>query len=188
MDIRNIFFKYRSYTPIPIALTIIYYSKPAFPFNILGILLIAIGEIIRINAVRFAGKSTRTKNVGAPYLCTSGPYSHARNPIYAGNVIIYVGITFFGGGEWMWYLVATVIIFFIFQYHLIISLEEEKLKIKFGKKYKSYINNVPKLIPNVKPWNDGNRIMPRNFLNTFKIEIPTLQSIISMFILILFRP
>ena len=50
MDIRNIFFKFRSYTPIPIALAIIYNSQPIIPFNILGILLIAIGEIIRINA------------------------------------------------------------------------------------------------------------------------------------------
>ena len=113
MDIRNIFFKLRSYTPIPIALAIIYNSQPMIPFNILGILLIVIGEIIRINAVRYAGGATRTRNVGAPSLCTSGPYSHTRNPLYWGNIIIYAGVAFLGGGQWMWYLVAIIIIFFI---------------------------------------------------------------------------
>jgi len=68
MDVRNIFFKLRSYTPIPIALTIIYYSSPVVPYNILGISLILIGELIRINAVRFAGGATRTRSVGAPFL------------------------------------------------------------------------------------------------------------------------
>mgnify|MGYP001473870341 FL=1 len=116
MDIRNIFFKFRSYTPIPIALAIIYNSQPIIPFNILGILLIAIGEIIRINAVRYAGGATRTRNVGAPSLCTSGLYSHTRNPLYWGNIIIYAGVAFLGGGQWMWHLVSIIIIFFIVQY------------------------------------------------------------------------
>ena len=113
MDIRNIFFKFRSYTPTPIALAIIYYSQPVLPFNILGFSLIFIGETIRINAVRFAGGATRTRNVGAPSLCTSGPYSRTRNPLYWGNIIIYAGVAFLGGGEWMWHLVATIIVFFI---------------------------------------------------------------------------
>ena len=101
MDIRNIFFKFRSYTPIPIALAIIYNSQPILPFNVLGILLIVNGEMIRINAVRYAGGATRTRNVGAPSLCTSGPYSYTRNPLYWGNIIIYAGVAFLGGGQWM---------------------------------------------------------------------------------------
>ena len=52
MDVRDIFFRLRSYTPIPIALTIIYNSSPVIPYNVLGISFILIGELIRINAVR----------------------------------------------------------------------------------------------------------------------------------------
>ena len=144
MDIRNIFFKFRSYTPIPAALAIIHNSQPILPFSILGILLIVIGEMIRINAVRYAGGATRTRSVGAPSLCTSGPYSYTRNPLYCGNIIIYAGVAFLGGGKWMWHFVAIIIIFFIAQYYLIISLEEETLKLKFEKEYESYIENVPK--------------------------------------------
>ena len=187
MDIRNIFFKFRSYTPIPIALAIIYYSQPVLPFNILGFSLIFIGETIRINAVRFAGGATRTRNVGAPSLCTSGPYSRTRNPLYWGNIIIYAGVAFLGGGEWMWHLVATIIIFFIIQYYFIISLEEETLKLKFGEEYKSYIENVPKLFPNLIPWDSGNKIEPQNLYKTLRTEKRTLQNIFLIFILILFK-
>ena len=187
MDIRNIFFKFRSYTPIPIALAIIYYSQPVLPFNILGFSLIFIGETIRINAVRFAGGATRTRNVGAPSLCTSGPYSRTRNPLYWGNIIIYAGVAFLGGGEWMWHLVATIIVFFIIQYYFIISLEEETLKLKFGEEYKSYIENVPKLLPKLTPWDSGNKIEPQNLYKTLKTEKRTLQNISLIFILILFK-
>ena len=187
MDIRNIFFKFRSYTPIPIALAIIYNSQPILPFNILGILLMVIGEIIRINAVRYVGGATRTRNVGAPSLCTSGPYSHTRNPLYWGNIIIYAGVAFLGGGQWMWHLVSIIIIFFIVQYYFIISLEEETLKLKFGKEYESYIENVPKLLPKLKPWDSGNKIEPQNLYKTLKTEKRTLQNISLIFILILFK-
>ncbi len=187
MDIRNIFFKFRSYTPIPIALAIIYNSEPVIPFNILGILLIAIGETIRISAVRFAGGATRTRNVGAPSLCTSGPYSHTRNPLYWGNIIIYAGVAFFGGGKWMWLLVAIIIIFFIIQYYFIISLEEETLKLKFGEEYEKYIENVPKLLPKLIPWDSGNKIEPQGLYKTLKTEKRTLQNILLIFILISFR-
>ena len=187
MDIRNIFFKFRSYTPIPAALAIIHNSQPILPFNILGILLIVIGEMIRINAVRYAGGATRTRNVGAPFLCTSGPYSYTRNPLYCGNIIIYAGVAFLGGGKWMWHFVAIIIIFFVAQYYLIISLEEETLKLKFEKEYESYIENVPKLLPKPIPWNSTNKIEPQNLYKTLKTEKRTLQNILLIFILISFK-
>ena len=183
MDIRNIFFKFRSYTPIPIALTIIYFSNPYSPFAFIGSGLIIMGEIIRINAVRYAGGATRTRNVGAPSLCTSGPYSYTRNPLYWGNIIIYTGVAFLGGGQWMWHLVAIIIIFFIVQYYFIISLEEETLKLKFREEYESYIENVPKLLPKLIPWDSGNKIEPQKLYKTLKTEKRTLQNILLIFIL-----
>ena len=74
MNIRNLLFSNRSFTPVPIALIIIYLSDPSILYFIYGMPLILIGELIRINAVSYAGGITRTMNVGAPSLCTSGPY------------------------------------------------------------------------------------------------------------------
>ena len=178
MDVRDIFFRLRSYTPIPIALIIIYHSSPVIPYSILGISLILIGELIRINAVRFAGGATRTRNVGAPFLCTSGPYSRTRNPLYWGNIIIYSGVAFLGGGDFMWELVTLVGLFFILQYYLIISLEEETLKLKFKDQYDLYTENVPKLLPRITPWNNDNEIKPQSMVKTLKTEKRTLQNIL----------
>ena len=187
MDIRNMFFRLRSYTPIPIALMIIYHSSPVIPYSILGISLILIGELIRINAVRFAGGATRTRNVGAPFLCTSGPYSRTRNPLYWGNIIIYSGVAFLGGGDFMWELVTLVGLFFILQYYLIISLEEETLKLKFKDQYDLYTENVPKLLPRITPWNNDNEIKPQSMVKTLKTEKRTLQNILFILFIIIFK-
>ena len=187
MDIRQFFFKYRSYTPIPIVILIIYYSDPIKPFIIIGLALITIGEYIRIYAVRYAGGATRTRNVGAPYLCTSGPYSYTRNPLYCGNVIIYIGTVFFAGGIWMWYILPLVTIFFIFQYHYIISLEEETLKIKFKDQYQLFFDNVPKLFPRFIPWEGGSETKPKDLMSTIKTEKRTLQNIFVISLIISFK-
>ena len=101
MDIRNLFFKSRSFTPIPILLMMLYFARPNSPYFFLGIVLIAIGEIIRLRSVSFAGGETRTMNVGASSICKSGPYSIVRNPLYIGNMMIYVGFAFVAGSVYV---------------------------------------------------------------------------------------
>ena len=51
MDIRQFFFKNRSYTPVPLALAIIYYANPGGLLTAAGIALILLGELIRLNGV-----------------------------------------------------------------------------------------------------------------------------------------
>ena len=179
MNIRNFLFSNRSYTPVPIAFVIIYLSNPSIRYSIYGIPLILIGELIRINAVSYAGGITRTMNVGAPSLCTSGPYSRTRNPLYLGNMIIYLGIVLVAGGEYVFILEGIVFLYFTFQYMMIISLEEETLKKLFGDEYISYIENVPRLFPKVTPWTGGLNVhKPSSLYKTLKTEKRTLQNII----------
>ena len=152
MDLRSFLFKKRSYTPIPIVLAILYFSQLNYPFWTYGATLIVFGELIRLNAVRYAGERTRTTKVGANSLCTSGPYSRTRNPLYIGNLFIYSGVVLLSGGIYMFHLLAIVIFYFVFQYRMIISLEEEKLSSLFGQDYSKYKNNVPRIIPLIIPW------------------------------------
>tara|TARA_B100000427_G_scaffold300407_1_gene282772 strand:- start:55 stop:639 length:585 start_codon:yes stop_codon:yes gene_type:complete len=177
VDIRNILFSNRSFTPIPIALTLIYFSQPKTPHLYLGLGLIIIGEFIRINAVRYAGGATRTTKVGAPSLCTAGPYSRTRNPLYLGNMVIYCGIVFFSGGIYMWELLFITFTYFTFQYSMIISLEEEKLIELFKNDYKVYCNNVPRLFPRIIPWVNGDSRFPLSIDKTIKTEKRTLQNL-----------
>ena len=150
--------------------------------------MVLIGEVIRLHAVRYAGGATRTTTVGAPALCTAGPYARTRNPLYLGNIVIYIGMVFVSGGAWMWYLLLLTITFFILQYALIISLEEETLTLKFSSAYKIYSDNVPRLIPRLNAWKNKNHRQPLTVKQTLRNEKRTLQNIVIISVIIIFKP
>ena len=188
MDLRSFLFKKRSYTPVPIVLAILYFSQLKYPFWVYGAAFIVFGELIRLNAVRYAGGRTRTTKVGANSLCTSGPYSRTRNPLYIGNVFIYSGVVLFSGGIYMFQLLGVVIFYFIFQYSMIISLEEEKLSSVFGQDYSKYKDNVPRIIPLIVPWDSKSKLKPDPILKTLKTEKRTLQNIFLLVFIIISKP
>ena len=184
MDLRYFLFSNRSFTPIPLVLAILYLSSLSYPYFIIGIGLIVVGESIRIYGVRFAGGATRTREVGAPSLCTSGPYSRCRNPLYLGNMIIYCGVVLMAGGQFLWPLLFIVFVFFTLQYSMIISLEEETLVKLFGNEYQLYRESVPRLFPRISPWVGIDKRLPLTIIQTLKTEKRTLQNIIIIIILI----
>tara|TARA_B100000586_G_scaffold44408_1_gene28742 strand:+ start:651 stop:1235 length:585 start_codon:yes stop_codon:yes gene_type:complete len=184
MDLRYFLFSNRSFTPIPLVLVILYLSSLSYPYFIIGIGLIVVGESIRIYGVRFAGGATRTREVGAPSLCTSGPYSRCRNPLYLGNMIIYCGVVLMAGGQFLWPLLFIVFFFFMLQYSMIISLEEETLVKLFGNEYQLYRESVPRLFPRISPWVGIDKRVPLTIIQTLKTEKRTLQNIIIIIILI----
>ena len=183
MDIRNILFSNRSFTPIPMILMIIYFSDPILSYVFYGLFLLIIGQSIRMYSVSYAGGVTRTMNVGAPELCTSGPYSRTRNPLYVGNMLIYLGVVLIAGGEYLSTLFLIVIIYFVFQYSMIISLEEEKLNKLFGNRYEDFCNNVPRIFPRLKPWKNIGVKKPLSIKKVIKTEKRTLQNIFLILLL-----
>jgi len=187
MDIRNILFSNRSFTPIPMVLMIIYFSNPIISYLFYGLFLVIIGESIRMYSVSYAGGVTRTMNVGAPELCTSGPYSRTRNPLYIGNMLIYLGVVLISGGKYLPTLFLIVIFYFIFQYSMIISLEEEKLKKLFNNRYQEFCDNVPRIFPRLKPWKNIDSKKPLSIKKVIKTEKRTLQNIFLILLLIFLK-
>ena len=176
--LRNFVFSFRSFTPVPLAILLIYFSSPIYPYSLIGLVFVLVGEIIRMSAVSHAGGRTRTTKIGAPSLCTSGPYSRTRNPLYLGNVIIYGGVCLLSGGPYLVEMLSITLIYFIIQYTLIISLEEETLTTLFKDDYLTYCKNVPRLFPQLNSWQE----IPVNntslsLLKTFRTEKRTLQNI-----------
>jgi len=172
---------------MPIVFAIIFYSNISFPECMLGGIVIAVGEYIRINAVMYAGGETRTIKVGAPALCTAGPYARTRNPLYIGNMIIYSGVIIASGGPYMWNLLLISTLFFTIQYTLIVILEESTLHDLFGQPYLDYQKNVPRLFPRLTSWkNDDNRT-PSNFVKTLKTERRTLQNLTFIILVLLLK-
>ena len=184
MDVRQFFFKNRSYTPLPLAFAIIFFADPSGSAIIFGFILVLVGEIIRLNGVHHAGGATRTRKVGAPALCTSGPFGYVRNPLYLGNIIIYAGVVLMAGGLFMWQLLGITVAFFFLQYGLIISLEEEILTGKFGDEYRLYLTTVPRFIPRTTSWSGYNKILPLTWGKTFRTERRTFQVAAIFFIFI----
>jgi protein-S-isoprenylcysteine O-methyltransferase Ste14 len=146
-SIGKFFFKYRSYTPLPFFFAMILLMRPNLYSILVGFPFILFGEFIRIWAVSYAGSETRTTNgVGGSNLVTQGPFSYVRNPLYLGNILIYLGIGIMSFALFP-FLQIFAFLFFTFQYYCIILNEEEYLKITFGEKFFVYLTTVNRFIP-----------------------------------------
>ena len=187
-NISNIFFKYRSYTPIPFLLLMVIFAEPSVMSMIIGFAIAISGELMRFWGVSWAGSETRTTGgVGGTYLVISGPFAFVRNPLYVGNILLYTGI-----GIMSWslfpYLQIVALLFFAVQYHFIVLEEEKFLKEKFGEAYKNYFKNVLRFIPRFTPYKDSTLEQPPyNPKAGVKSEERTLQAftLVSLIIVII---
>ena len=114
-------------------------SQPTLYFFILGCLLVLDGLLIRLYASGFVYKNKE--------LSTSGPYAYVRHPLYTGNILILIGISFAAGS-----ISAFVIsiIFFWFYYPAAIEYEDRKLKSLFPDSWDSWSQQTPALVPKFK--------------------------------------
>ncbi len=110
---------------------------------VLGILILAIGQAVRLWAAGYIPKY-RTEVIGAPILVTWGPYKWIRNPLYAGNFIMGLGWALMVGWKWV---IAFTVAYLLLYCLIVIPAEEDFLAAKFGDIYKSYKAKVPSLFP-----------------------------------------
>jgi len=86
-------FKYRSYTPIPFILLMLIFEDTSVASLIIGFAVLLLGEFFRLWGISYAGSETRTTDgVGGTYLVISGAFAHVRNPLYLGNMLMYLGV------------------------------------------------------------------------------------------------
>jgi protein-S-isoprenylcysteine O-methyltransferase Ste14 len=155
-DFRRLIFNYRSYTPIPFLLIMVWFAQPTLWSMVLGFALVVCGEGIRFWGVSIAGSETRTTGkVGGTYLITNGPFSYVRNPLYVGNMLMYAGIGVMSLALFPWLLIVAVAWFYI-QYSLIVSQEEEYLQGRFGKEYAEYRASVGRFFPRLRRYSSSN--------------------------------
>lgn len=184
MDFRELIFRNRSYTPVPLALIILYLAEGGERLWIPGGALVILGELLRMESVRYAGGQTRTRKVGAKILCTSGPYAFVRNPIYWGNMMIYWGMVLIADGPLVWMLLVATTLFFSTQYGLIISLEEKSLRSLFDDRYDQYVQAVPRVIPRLSRWKGGKTVEPSPWSTTLRTDRRTVQMILAFTLLL----
>ncbi len=177
-DISQAVFKYRSYTPIPFLVVMIIFAAPTITGMILGFMLIILGEFIRFWGVSIAGSETRTTGrVGGTYLITNGPFAYVRNPLYLGNILLYLGVGVMSMALFPWLLIIALI-WFLVQYHVIVRQEEQYLAATFGEEYKEYCAHVGRFIPRLTPYESRNPPPKRStFAEGLASERRTLQAI-----------
>ena len=189
IDIRKIaiscggwLFKFRSYTPIPIILVLLFCFRGEVENHILtwscGPLLLMCGEGLRFWSLRYIGKFSRTRKKKGRMLVRDGPYLFMRNPLYAGNLLIWTSFAVMGELAW---LMPLVIILFFVQYQCIVLWEEECLREFFPSDAEDYFRKVPRWVPR---WR-GIRNIPRpirfpdySWINVLERERGTLQGLV----------
>ncbi|KQV24412.1 phospholipid methyltransferase [Rhizobium sp. Root1203] len=109
----------------------------------LALLVIVSGLALRATVIGFAyiQRGGLNKRVYAKDLVTEGMFGVCRNPLYVGNMLVYIGIFLLHGDP----LVAVSgIALFAFIYQCIVYAEETFLEAKFGDAYKAYCRDVPR--------------------------------------------
>ena len=188
MDVRQKLFNYRSYTPIPFLMLMLMFAHPTTATFLIGLMIALLGEYLRLWGVAIAGSETRTTGpVGGTFLITKGPFAYVRNPLYLGNIVIYLGIGIMSNALFPW-LTAVALVYFFFQYSSIVSLEEEYLSSTFGEEYRRYRSSVHRFVPRVSPYEGGEHEQPGlDWHRGLRSERRTLQAVGSVVILLCIR-
>ena len=161
------------------------FATPTLVTLTCGFVLTLLGESLRFWGVSYAGSLTRaTGSVGAPEVVVAGPFSYVRNPLYIGNVLMYIGVGIMANAITPWLVVAALIYFGI-QYSLIVSLEEEFLEKEFGDGYLEFKKNVPRFFPRLLPYlNPAREHQMPNWAEAFRSERRTFQAILLVVLLL----
>ena len=120
--------------------------EPHLVFTAIGVVLMAVGVVIRVVAMRTLGKFfTRTLQIReGHHVVSDGIYRRVRHPGYLGDILLFVG-----SGVATSNVITTVLILgmFITAYVRRIAVEERMLTDQLGKEYSDYKAKTWKLIP-----------------------------------------
>jgi protein-S-isoprenylcysteine O-methyltransferase Ste14 len=140
-------FRHRTWLPVPIALVLLFAPSDgrASPASwLIGVVLVATGELVRLQAVRQIGVISRTRSERLGPLVTTGPFARVRNPLYLGNIAIWLGFAVGAGLSW---LAAPLAVMLALGYHAIVRWEEWLLESRHGDDYRAYARQVPQWLP-----------------------------------------
>ena len=144
-------FRYRSILPVPLALVLVFVRKGGSPFVwpvVIGVTLVCLGQALRLWAVRHIGTISRTRTTRYGPLMTAGPYAIVRNPLYAGNWLLWTGFAFWSRLLWM---VPIAWVIFSAQYRAIAAWEAAFIRSKYLESYDEYARRVRPWMPRWPP-------------------------------------
>jgi protein-S-isoprenylcysteine O-methyltransferase Ste14 len=144
-------FRHRTALPQPLALAIVLIpaSEDWGPGVVVaGVSITVAGEIIRLWAVHHIGTISRTRSDRVGPLIDDGPFAIVRNPLYLGNIALWVGFALTAKLVWLAPLAALLL---GLEYHAIVRWEEALLEARLGEAYRAYARHVPRWLPRARP-------------------------------------
>jgi len=160
IQIGNFFFKYRNllfillygllFLPSPELFTgeVFHADYKTWPL-VIGLFVTVLGQAIRGATIGLAYivRGGKDKKVYAEHLVSTGIFSHCRNPLYVGNILMLLGVGILANSL---IYVAIIMPLFLFIYQAIVLAEEHFLRGKFGADFDSYCAKVNRWIPSLK--------------------------------------
>jgi protein-S-isoprenylcysteine O-methyltransferase Ste14 len=140
-----VLFRHRGWLPVPFLLVpVLAPTQMALPTTVVGLVLMAIGEAWRVWGVATAGTVTRRRSRTVQQLVTHGPFACTRNPLYCGNLLLWMGVITISGVLWF---VPVALALFAVEYSFIVRYEEGVLESLFGEAYLAYKADTPRWVP-----------------------------------------
>jgi len=157
-------FRHRTSLPLPVALAILTLrigETPPSAFLVgIGAGITVLGELLRLWGVHHIGAISRTRSERLGPLVASGPFALIRNPLYVGNITMWVGFALAARLVW---LAPVVLVLLGLEYHAIVRWEEALLESRLGQAYRDYAARVPRWIPSLTREDRGLRRLKEGF-------------------------
>lgn len=177
------FFKWRDKLPVPLVLAMLSFAKPSRITWLLGLPFVFMGESLRLWGLMHIGPTTRTRDICADKLVTSGPYAHCRNPLYLANLLKIIGFIIVAGNP---IYALAVMVFYFTEFSTMIPYEESFLAEKFPEQHEKYRKVVPIFLPRLRSKYESENKSFFSFSEALKSERKTFLSTLSILALLFF--
>src|SRR6185369_11198001 len=117
-----------------------------WPIFIPGVLISVASFAVRRVAIRALGRfwSLHVEMREGHEFVTSGPFAHARHPVYFSMILELTGLALLVGS---WITFGIVLLVFIPTLIARVRIEEQALVEKFGEAYRNYMQATPAILP-----------------------------------------
>jgi protein-S-isoprenylcysteine O-methyltransferase Ste14 len=134
------FMRWRVRLGYPLAVAVLWFSRPVPRSVLFGGLVGALGLWLRTYAAGYLHKQE--------VLTVTGPYAFTRNPLYLGSAILALGAAI---ATRSWISTSVLLVYFAVFYFMVMRREEKELRLRHGAAFDEYARAVPLFLPRLSP-------------------------------------
>lgn len=145
--------------------------RPSFPFNsyaadlwldLAGFAVCLAGQALRVTTIGFdyIKRGGKNEQIWADKLVQGGMFAHSRNPLYLGNILLFIGALMILHAP-VAYIIGIPLV--LFTYTCITFAEEQFLGGKFGADYTEYCSRVNRFLPDLRGFQESIKDMEFNW-------------------------